>query len=211
MDGVSAASGGATASVMEMSRAISDAPYGIRGVANNLTQMVSQIGFTAKSAGGLTNALKLMWKAMLGPLGVVIAITTVITAMDWLYGANKKAETSTADFKDSLNLLSTALENQVLSQGDVNGKIEEYLALILAKNIQEKEGKKQAEEIIEIQKEQVELEDFLIKQRKVRAGLFKKDELGNIIIKDALKLKKSDEAILKIEEKIAKVKENESK
>ena len=99
LDGTSKASGGATASVMELGRVISDAPYGIRGMANNLTQLVSQIGFTTKSAGGFTNAMKEMWKALMGPLGIVLAITTAISALDYFKGAQKKVKEET----DSLN------------------------------------------------------------------------------------------------------------
>ena len=35
------ATGSATAATMELSRIVSDAPYGIRGMANNITQLVS--------------------------------------------------------------------------------------------------------------------------------------------------------------------------
>ena len=39
------ATGSATSATMELSRVISDAPYGIRGMANNITQLVSQIRY----------------------------------------------------------------------------------------------------------------------------------------------------------------------
>ena len=69
------ATGSATAATMELSRVVSDAPYGIRGMANNITQLVSQLGSASTKAGGLTAALRLMWKSLMGPLGVVFAIT----------------------------------------------------------------------------------------------------------------------------------------
>ena len=93
------ASGGATASVMEMGRVISDAPYGIRGMANNLTQLVSQMGFTIKSAGSLNLALKEMWAAMMGPLGIVLAVTAAISALDFFAGSTKKAKKRIRRFK----------------------------------------------------------------------------------------------------------------
>ena len=80
---------------MELSRVISDAPYGIRGMANNISQLVSQLGSASLKAGGLTAALKLMWKALAGPLGIVLAITTVVSAFDFFYGGAKKAEDAT--------------------------------------------------------------------------------------------------------------------
>ena len=54
------ATGSATSATMELSRVISDAPYGIRGMANNITQLVSQLGTASTKSGGLTGALKLM-------------------------------------------------------------------------------------------------------------------------------------------------------
>ncbi len=58
------ATGSATAATMELSRVVSDAPYGIRGMANNITQLVSQLGSASKKAGGLGGALKLMGKQL---------------------------------------------------------------------------------------------------------------------------------------------------
>ena len=80
----SAASGAATSSVMELGRVISDAPYGMRGMANNLSQLTSMMFYASTAAGGLSLALKQMWKAMMGPLGLVLAITAVISTLDYL-------------------------------------------------------------------------------------------------------------------------------
>lgn len=93
------ATGSATSATMELSRVISDAPYGIRGMANNITQLVSQLGTASTKAGGLSAALKLMGKQLLGPLGVVFAITAAVSALDFFFGANKKAEESMDSFR----------------------------------------------------------------------------------------------------------------
>jgi len=96
------ATGGATASVMELGRVISDAPYGIRGMANNLTQLVSQLGFTVKSAGSLSAAFKEMYKALTGPLGIVLAITAAISAWDFFAGSQKKAKKEVSELNKEL-------------------------------------------------------------------------------------------------------------
>ena len=93
------ATGSATSATMELSRVISDAPYGIRGMANNITQLVSQLGTASTKAGGLSAALKLMGKQLLGPLGFVFAITAAVSALDFFFGANKKAEESMDSFR----------------------------------------------------------------------------------------------------------------
>jgi len=129
LQGTSKASGGATASVMELGRAISDAPYGIRGMANNLTQLVSQIGFTTKSAGGFTNAMKLMWKTMMGPLGIVLAITTAITAMDFFFGAQKKAKEETSKLNEVFGEETTKLMVLKRVMDDSNVSLEDKTEL----------------------------------------------------------------------------------
>ena len=60
LKGLGDATGSATSATMELSRVISDAPYGIRGMANNITQLVSQMGTATTKAGGFGAALKLM-------------------------------------------------------------------------------------------------------------------------------------------------------
>lgn len=101
--GASKASGAAAASAMEFGRVISDAPYGIRGMANNLSQLASNILFmsqqTDKATGkviGITGSLKEMGKAMLGPLGILIAIQSLLALMETMSG---KLTALKADFK----------------------------------------------------------------------------------------------------------------
>ena len=76
IQGVSAASGGAAASVTEMGRVISDMPYGIRGVANNLSQLASNLALTTKKAGGVGAAFKELGSALWGPLGIFCLLYT---------------------------------------------------------------------------------------------------------------------------------------
>ena len=44
----------------EFSRIIQDAPYGIQGVANNITQLTTQFGYLTKKTGSAKGALKAM-------------------------------------------------------------------------------------------------------------------------------------------------------
>jgi hypothetical protein len=136
LDTTSKAAGGATASVMEMSRVVSDMPYGIRGVANNLTQLVSQFGFTARAAGGASAALKEMWKLMMGPLGIVFAITAAISALDYFYGAQKKAEEGTKELSEALKQQDTVLIKLVenFNKFSENKNLSDYYTQALIKH-----------------------------------------------------------------------------
>lgn len=131
----SRASGAATSSVMELGRVISDAPYGMRGMANNLSQLVSLMFYASTAAGGLSLALKQMWKAMMGPLGLVLAITTVISTLDFLSTKVDKTKKAMGD----LNAIMTdnASKLYILKQAldDTNISLEAKTELVkLAKN-----------------------------------------------------------------------------
>ena len=114
------ATGSATSATMELSRVISDAPYGIRGMANNITQLVSQLGTASVKAGGLTSALKLMWKQMMGPLGIVFAITAAVSALDYFKGANTKAEKSVGDLTKKVYASGLVMRGYVNELEDVS-------------------------------------------------------------------------------------------
>ena len=113
LTGVKTASGAATSSVMELGRVISDAPYGIRGMANNITQLVSQLGFATKAAGGFRAAMKQMWTALMGPLGIVLAITTVVSALDYFAGSQEKSKKETDKTTQSLKKQITPLQKLI--------------------------------------------------------------------------------------------------
>ena len=114
------ATGSATSATMELSRVISDAPYGIRGMANNITQLVSQLGTASTKAGGLTSALKLMGKQLMGPLGIVFAITAAVSALDFFFGANKKAEKGVGDLTKKVYASSLMAKSYVEELDNVN-------------------------------------------------------------------------------------------
>ena len=104
------ASGGATSAVLELGRVVQDAPYGIRGMANNITQLASQMAFATKSAGSFKGALKDMGKAMIGPLGIVFAISIVVSLLDGFFGGMKKSTEGVNEFNDSLELLKIKMD-----------------------------------------------------------------------------------------------------
>jgi len=158
------ATGGATAAAMELGRVVSDAPYGIRGMANNVSQLASQLFYmagqqvtattatntdtvakganttaTVVSTGatiGFTGALKMMWSALMGPLGVLLAIQAVIAAFDFFYGSNKKAEDSVGDLNKAIG-----------GTAGINTKLLAYSEIIKTSNKDTKEYKNALKEL----------------------------------------------------------------
>ena len=177
------ATGSATAATMELSRVVSDAPYGIRGMANNITQLVSQLGTASTKAGGFGAALKLMGKQLIGPLGIVFAITAVVSALDFMYGANKKAEGSTDDYADSLKGLEKTLSSLYLTQDDVNNKFDEYADLAKLRVETDNLMKKEAIKLAELNKQIADQEEFnaIAKARRFK-GEAKRDKILNDLL-----------------------------
>ena len=162
------ATGSATSATMELSRVISDAPYGIRGMANNITQLVSQLGTASTKAGGLGGALKLMGKQLMGPLGIVFAITAAVSALDFFFGAATKASSSASDYAESLVSLRKTMDDLKISQEDINDKIEDYIILSDLKNKLDKSQEESTERLKEIEEDLVSArEDNAKKQKKL--------------------------------------------
>jgi DNA repair exonuclease SbcCD ATPase subunit len=120
MQQTSAKTGAATSAVLELGRVVQDAPYGIRGMANNITQLVTQVSFATVSAGSFTAALRAMWSALMGPLGIVLAISAVVSALDYFYGGQKKAKDIAGDTTD-------ALEEQRKKLSELTDGYEDYI------------------------------------------------------------------------------------
>lgn len=109
----SKATGGATASVLELGRVISDAPYGIRGMANNLSQLATSMAFTFKASGGLVAGLKSLWSALLGPLGVILAINTLLSVLESNAIAQNKNTDAVNEGTEALKKQITPLEKLI--------------------------------------------------------------------------------------------------
>jgi len=95
--GASAATGGATATVLELGRTVSDSNYGIRGMANNLSQLASNLVFTTRAAGGLGAGLKSIWSAIMGPLGLILAFQAAIALLERMAMTSEQTSSSLND------------------------------------------------------------------------------------------------------------------
>ena len=108
IDGVTESTGAATSAAMEFGRVLSDAPYGIRGMGNNLSQLASNIFYMSRETDGATGraigfggAIRELGKTMMGPVGILIAIQGVIALVEWM-------SNSTGDLTDKMAELESA-------------------------------------------------------------------------------------------------------
>lgn len=94
-DKIGKSSANAVPAVNEFSRVIQDAPFGIQGVANNITQLTQSFGYLQKSTGSSKAALKAMLSTLTGPAGILLAVSAVTSLLvsfgDELFNTSKQA------------------------------------------------------------------------------------------------------------------------
>lgn len=221
MGGASMATGGMTSSALELGRVISDAPYGIRGMANNLSQLGSNLFFAAKQAGGMKNAITGLLGALKGPLGILVAFQAVIAAIDYFSASSKEAEDSTKSFTeelqeqvDTLKIYDSILKESNLSIEQRNGALkaaaesDKELSKILMENIGNMEKQTEAlSEFISMKEDEIKLKLKINEVEEIASQLkdaeitslddiTNKRKAVNDLMKFALKAGQSDATIL---------------
>ncbi len=112
----------AGATLNEFGRTISDLPFGITAITNNLSQLATLFVTLMAKTGGTTKAFRLLGKQMKGPLGLIILFQIFIAAIQKVFGGMSKAEQAASTFNDTLkeqakvlSLASRALNNLFLN------------------------------------------------------------------------------------------------
>tara|TARA_S200002703_G_scaffold158987_1_gene170892 strand:- start:23 stop:1858 length:1836 start_codon:yes stop_codon:yes gene_type:complete len=180
------ATGGATATVLELGRTISDSNYGIRGMANNLSQLVSNLVFTTRAAGGLTAGLKSIWSALMGPLGLVLAGQAAIAMLEKYSMESNSAADASDDLNSSIKTEIRTLKIYESALHDVNTTLEERVGIIKGLSVLDKDLAKQLKEA----------GDDTEKISKIIKDYTKQRELE---VKIAEKKKELDESLLKLQ------------
>ena len=102
------------------SRTIQDAPFGIMGVSNNITNLTEQFGYLKRRTGSAGGALKAMLKDMKGFGGITLAIS-LATSLLLVFGDKIfKTKDKIKDLKEEQEKLTKSLDNYVLGLEAVN-------------------------------------------------------------------------------------------
>ena len=132
----------AGATLTELGRTISDLPYGIRGVANNLSQLstlfitlVAKSADGGKSIDGVRSAFGLLYNQLKGPLGIVLAFQAVIALLDFFAGKSKKAASAADLFTDAADRQAKTLGVLESKLKDTNLSLENRQALLEAASV----------------------------------------------------------------------------
>ena len=115
----------AGATLVELGRTISDSNYGLRGMANNISQLATLMTTLLFTTGGFVNGLKALAKAFFGPLGIILAFQTVIALLEGQAIAAGQA-------KKEVNALADAV-------GKAASDLRTFLSLVDRGNLSQKE------------------------------------------------------------------------
>ena len=137
----------AGAATFELGRTISDLPFGIVAVTNNISQLGTLMAALVANAGGLRNALKLVVSQLAGPSGILIAFQVVTAAITYFAQNSNKAKKEAVGLSSSLREEAAAIEivTEKLSRGNVS--LQERLDILEKYGIINKQVKEDLKEI----------------------------------------------------------------
>lgn len=114
----------AGANLISFGQVLSDLPYGIRGIANNLQQMTATLVGLVGSAGSVGAALKALRLAFMGPLGIIVAVQGAIAALDFFSNMQDKSAKATQDATLKIEEEAVRLNGLLSVYNDLNNTIE---------------------------------------------------------------------------------------
>lgn len=116
--------GNATSVMTSFSQVVQDAPYGIRGVANNIQQLTAQFGYLQKSAGGTRLALKAMLSSLTGPAGILLAVSTITSLMVTFSGSMGTAANEAEKLSDKIDDLNDSFDSELAINDEIKKSLE---------------------------------------------------------------------------------------
>ena len=191
------ATGSASATVLEAGRVVSDFNYGIRGVANNLSQLANNFVFTAKKAGGFMEGLKDIGQAFMGPLGIILAINVAIAALERWDMSSSKASDANDDLSESLKQEMRILKLYEATLHDVNTSLEDRTAIVRGLSALDRDLAKKLKEAGNNQKDLAKVTSKYIEQKQIEVKIKQKEkELSEAIIKTDKSLDEQKNVVL---------------
>jgi len=114
----------AGATIVELGRTISDANYGIRGVANNLSQLSTLFVTLISTTGGFKNGIMALKNAFMGPLGIIVLFQIAIALLEKFSMEQEKAKDKTDDLTKSIDkqIKSFTILNKAVGNYNLGGE-----------------------------------------------------------------------------------------
>jgi hypothetical protein len=123
----------AGATLTELGRTISDSNYGIRGMANNLSQLSTLfITLVAKVDGGFGPALSMLGKQLFGPLGIILAFQSLVAMLERFAMESEEAKRASQEAAEAISEEVVILEGLVERLNSAIEGSAEYEAAVLS-------------------------------------------------------------------------------
>lgn len=116
--------GNATSVMTSFSQVVQDAPYGIRGVANNIQQLTAQFSYLQKSAGGTRLALKALLGSLTGPAGILLAVSAITSLMVTFSGSMGTAANEAEKLSDKIDDLNDSFDSELAINDEIKKSLE---------------------------------------------------------------------------------------
>ena len=137
MEKKTTAAANGNAAMISFSRIIQDAPFGIIGVANNITMLSEQFVALKTQTGSAGAALQAMKAALYGPMGLTIVISAATTALQFFALASQGAKKAVGEVEAALKKV-LDLKNPLEGYKNSMGIVELRNMLFSEKNILKK-------------------------------------------------------------------------
>jgi len=188
----------AGAATFELGRTISDLPFGIVAVTNNISQLGTLFAALVSNAGSVRAALGKIGTQLLGPAGILVAFQVVTAAITYFAQQSNKAKKEVAD-------LNFELEAQALV-------LEEILRLKKEGAITSEEEEKLLKGYVDINKDIVKLaKEGVISEKEKKALLEESSELFKLRAADEKAQSDRDEQRKTLSEEILELEEERTK
>ena len=144
LDEMKTTAGLSGAIVTEMGRTISDAPYGLKGMGNNISQLSSLFGMFAvnvkKSGRTMAQGFKQLGASLMGPIGIVTALQLIVALIQ--SGAFDKLADWFSNINPRIKLLGDVFKDATQQAGDLIGTFEIYARTLTdsTSTVEEKEA-----------------------------------------------------------------------
>jgi hypothetical protein len=115
----------ASATLVELGRTISDSNYGMTAMANNLSQLSTLAITLVGTTNGLAGAMTALWRALMGPVGIILVFQTLIKYMEKSAMEAKKAQSVIGGMAKSVAGAATDLKILVKALNDSTTSLED--------------------------------------------------------------------------------------
>ena len=184
------------AAMTAFSRTIQDAPFGIMGVSNNITNLTEQFGYLKNKTGSSGGALKAMLRDLKGFGGITLAISLATSALlvfgDKIFGTKQKVDELTEATKGFIgsavkeksileSLLTVARddsnsrEKRLRAVKKINELFPKYLGNLKLEGVNSKETANKIDELTKSLINQATVKGLLNQISEISAKKFKKE------------------------------------